>query len=229
MSKGFIKVPAEEFNKQQNNLVKKIGNYTDIVVPPLLITGITNDAKYLGWSIGIRNSYITTGFAWTSFEHLLYNGDKASVDVVPPPIVAYGIVPTAVKPGMRARFSDVCAIIKKDPNYTNAIGLDLGIVEVVPVFVPEEGKPDVTVSLHTGHPFFKYLIDQYQGAQIYKDSGDGKGFLKYDKAIMPTYTDDAHLPASGVAVLWRYKFVYLYGGVEVGSVSSIIEVMVTGM
>jgi len=46
---------------------------------------------------------------------------------------------------------------------------------------------------------------------------------------MSTYTDDAHLPASGVAVLWRYKFVYLYGGVEVATVSSIIEVMVTGM
>ena len=45
MSKGFIEVAVDKFIKQQNNLVKKIGNYTDIVVPPLLITGITNDAK----------------------------------------------------------------------------------------------------------------------------------------------------------------------------------------
>ena len=46
---------------------------------------------------------------------------------------------------------------------------------------------------------------------------------------MPSYTDDSDLPAAGVAVLWRYKFVYLYDGAEVGTVSPIIEVMVTGM
>ena len=75
-----------------------------------------------------------------------------------------------------------------------------------------------------GLAFLKELSDK-----AHKDSGDGKGFMKFDKAIMNTYTDETPLPAAGVAVLWRYKFVYLYGGVEVGTASYIIEVMVTGM
>ena len=229
MSKGYIKGPVDEFNKQQNNLLKKIGNYPKIVVEEDLITGLTNDAKYLGWEIDVRTSMKLSDHSWTAFEQSLYNGTNNGVDAVPPPAVNFGIAPKAVKPGMRERFSNIGGIIKRDDNYSNAIGIDLGLVESITLFVPADGKPDVKVSLHTGHPYFKYLIDQYQGAQIYKDSGDGKGFVKFDKAIMNIYNDETPLPAVGVAVLWRYKFVYLFGGVEVGTASSIIEVMVTGM
>ena len=127
MPNGFIKVAIDEFNKQQNNLLKKIGNYPKIIVLEDLITGINNDAKYLTWEIGLRTSIKLFDHAWTGFEQLLYNGTNDGVDCVPPPVIAYGIVPTAVKPGMRARFSKVCGIIKRDDNYTNAIGLDLDI------------------------------------------------------------------------------------------------------
>ena len=229
MSKGYIKGPVEDFNKQQCNLVKKVGNYPKIIVKEDLITGITNDAKYLGWAIDVRKSIKLSDHSWTAFEQSLYNGTNNGVVAVPPPLVDYGTPPTAVEPGMRERFSEVGGIIKRDTNYSNAIGLDLDLVEMIVPFVPAEGKPEVKVSLHIGRPFFKYTIDQYQGTQIYKDSGDGKGFMKFDKAIMNTYTDETPLPAAGVAVLWRYKFVYLYGGVEVGTASYIIEVMVTGM
>jgi hypothetical protein len=53
--------------------------------------------------------------------------------------------------------------------------------------------------------------------------------VKYDKAINPTYTDNAALPASGVAIKWRYRFVYLYKDAEVGTASLVIDVLVTGM
>ena len=170
-----------------------------------------------------------TDHAWTIYERLLFSGTNVGVLAVPPPLISMGVIPKQVMPGMRGRFSIVAGIVKRNKNYTNVIGLDLGIVENNAPFVPEDGQPEVKVSLHAGHPYFKYIISNYQGTQIYKDSGDGKGFLKFDKAIMTTYTDDTALPPSGVAVLWKYKFIYLFGGVEVGKASVTIEILVTGL
>ncbi len=108
---------------------------------------------------------------------------------------------------------------------------EITTVGLVPIYlrITIDGKPIVKESLHVGHPFFKYVKSGYEGVQIYKDWGDGKGFVKFDKAINPTYTDNSALPAAGVAVSWKYKFIYLYKEAEVGTPSEIVEVLVTGM
>lgn len=228
MTHGFIDPTVDGFYKQQGNYCDKIGNYS-LGLDVLDIAKIKADRLYLGYEIETRDKYIAYGESWTSHEQALIHGvDNGSISV-PPPLPTLAVAPTGVHAGMRDRFSNIAADSKKSTNYTVSIGIDLGIEATVTPFVPANGKPAVKCTLHVGHPFFKYLKDQYQGAQIYKDSGDGKGFVKFDKAISPTYTDNSALPASGVAALWKYRFVYLYQDEEVGTASDIIEITVTGM
>ena len=229
MIHGFISDSIDIFNHQQINFCSKIGGYTLDEVTPGDILKIRADTAYLSWEIAGKKSYILNGQAWTKFENGLYNGVNHGLPAVPPPTPTIGTPPTAVEPDMRGRYSDIAAACKRSTGYTYAIGVDLGIEAVITPFVPANGQPVVTETLHVGHPFLKYIKDLYEGAQIYKDSGDGHGFVKFDKAINATYTDNSALPAAGVAVVWKYKFVYLYRGEEVGTASLVVEVLVTGV
>lgn len=229
MPAGFIKQPIEDFNNQQINFCAKIGGYTLDKVLPGDILRIKADAKYLTWVVSTRDSYISYVHSWTPFSTILVHGPDGGIDAVVPAMPVVLVAPTAVHPGMRKRFSDIAADCKSSTGYTKDIGTNLGIEEVVTPFVPASGKPVVKHEMHVGHPFFRYPKGDYQGAQIYKDSGDGHGFVKFDKAINSTYSDNSALPAAGVAVIWKYKFVYLYQDAEVGTASLTIEVLVTGM
>ncbi len=228
MSHGFIDETAEGFYKQQGNFCDKIDNYA-LGLDVLKVAKIKADRLYLGYEIETRAKYIKYDASWTSHEKTLIHGVDNGIVSAPPPLPTLSVAPAGVHPGMRDRFSDIAADSKKSTNYSVAIGIDLGIEATITPFVPANGKPAPKYSLHVGHPYFKYLKDQYQGAQIYKDWGDGKGYVKFDKAISSSYTDNSALPASGVAALWKYRFVYLYQDAEVGTASDIIEITVTGM
>ncbi len=229
MSKGFIKEAIEDFSAQEINFCAKVGNYTFDKVDAATIALIKADSKYLAWEISTRKAYILNAHSWTNFGYLLFNGMDEGIAGIPPPLPTLVVAPTEVHPGMRMRFSNIAADCKRSTGYTKAMGIDLEIEEPITVFVPANGKPLVRHEFHVGHPFFRYTKDQYQGVQIYKDNGKGLGFVKFDKAVNATYTDNTALPAVGVAEVWQYKFVYLYQGVEVGNASAIVEVLVTGM
>jgi len=229
MQHGFIDPSIDGFNHQQINFCSKIGGYVLDKVDVADIAAIKADAAFLTWVINTRKGYITNGESWTTFGDSLFRGADEGSNAVPPALPSVATMPTLVHPGMRKRFSEIAANCKSSSGYTETIGTDLEIVATDTPFVPGDGKPVVKESLHVGHPFFKYTKGEYEGVQIYKDSGDGLGFVKFDKAINPTYTDNSALPAAGVAVVWQYKFVYLYKDAEVGTASTVIEVVVTGL
>jgi len=229
MPTGFIKQSIEDFNAQQINFCSKIGNYNLDKVADDEIDDIIADAKYLSWEINTRKSYVITAHSWTNYGNALFFGADDGLDAIQPTTPIFEVAPPPVHPGMRTRFSNIAANCKSSTGFTKNIGIDLGILATVTVFVPANGKPMVTSSLHVGHPFFRYVKGEYEGVQIYKDRGDGKGFLKFDKAINPTYLDNTPLPTVGVAEVWKYKFVFLYKYEEVGTASAAEEILVTGM
>ena len=229
MNTGFIDHSIEGLSKQVKNFCAKISNYALDAVDPADVDLVKADSKYLEWLITAKKAYITIGEAWTSFGDNSIYGTDEGIDVVQPALPTLEAAPPLVHPGFRNRFSALAADCKKSTNYSEDIGINLGIVAVVTPFKPADGKPVVKHSLHVGHPFFRYFKGNYDGVQIYKNWGDGNGFVKFDKAINPTYTDNSTLPAAGVAVVWQYKFVFLYQDEEVGTTTDVVEVLVTGM
>ena len=226
----FIKQNIEEFYAQKVTFDSKIGGYkAKLGIADDEIALQAKDTAYLGWSITEKNAYEKSGHSWVKFGNELYDGADAGVDATPPAAITVVVAPAAVHPGMKGRFSDMAATCKRNTNYTKTIGTDLGIEAVETPFVPHDGKPVVKITHHVGHPFLKYPKGKYDAAQIYKNSGDGKGLLKYDKAVNATYLDNAPLPPAGTAVIWDYVFIFLYKGEEVGTASDVVSITVKGM
>ena len=124
----------------------------------------------------------------------------------PPPIVAANI---------QLRFSQKAAKAKASPNYTRAIGLDLGIVAPHKHFVPIEGKPILKIKINAGQPEIKFIKGKYDGIEIYKDSGEG--YVYFATAIRNLFVDESTLPAPGLSAVWKYKAIYLRSNKRVGS------------
>ncbi len=230
MPTGFIKQNIEEFHSQKVTFDSKIEGYkAKLGILDDDIAAQAKDTAYLGWAITEKDVFVKNGHSWVKFGEELYHGADTGVAATPPGTPTIVVAPAVVNPDMKGRFADIAAACKRSPNYTIVIGTDLGIEAVITPFVPHDGKPVVTVTLHVGHPFFKYPKGKYDAAQIYKDSHDGKGLIKFDKAVNATYTDNSELPPAGTAVIWDYVFILLYKGVEVGTASDVVSITVKGM
>lgn len=229
MLNGFIEKSIDKFNNQEGNFCDKIINYPAIVLPAGDVTSVKADRTYLSWARAAKEASVKNAHSWVAFEETLYDGLDIGLVAIPPAQPVAVVAPAAVHPGMRGRFSNIAAKCKLSPAYTKDIGIDLQIEATNTPFVPQDGKPTMDMTHHVGHPFFRYPKGQYQAANIYKNSADGKGYVFYGVAVNATYTDNAALPAAGVSVIWGFKLAYLYQGVEVGTMSDAVTITVTGV
>ena len=141
-----------------------------------------------------------------------------------PPTLPVGII---VKPGALQRIFDLVKTIKSSPGYTEAIGIDLGIVG------EEDGsEPDV--------PTFTTTLEQGSGCQcvrhsfkkngnyavaIYSRRGTGDwGLLGIDAAT--PYLDERPLMVAGQPEIREYRMRGWDAGVEVGDWTGVQSVTV---
>ncbi len=80
--------------------------------------------------------------------------------------------------------------------------------------------------MSAGHPTLHTKIGDYDGFEVWKDTGTGFAFLNVSDT--PNFTDPSALPASGVEVIWKYKIIYRYKNVQIGNWSVTISVAVKG-
>lgn len=226
---GFINNAPLGFNNQLDNFCKKIDNYKVVLgISDDSIKEIKADHGLLGWAISAKESWINYGHSWTDLVDLMFHGDaNSSVITIPaPPVIP--AAPPLVLPNMYKRFSNIAEDCKRSPNYTQAIGIDLGIVEIASPFDPQAGKPELKIVLHVGKPYLTFKKGKYHMVQIYKDVRDGKGFVKYDRTNLAHYDDEAPLPPAGTSIVWSYKVVYIWQGREVGTPSDEVSISVKG-
>lgn len=134
--------------------------------------------------------------------------------------------------------------IKSTPAYTDNvhIGEDLKIIGADPAPVhggtttlPTERaavlKPVLKIKLNKGNrPWIKWKKGHTHALKIWVDRADGHGFVLLTVATHHTYTDMFTLPAAGVAVVWKYKAVYLDTHEdEEGMYSEVAQITVTGV
>ncbi len=141
-----------------------------------------------------------------------------------PQFPTIGTPPPLVSANIQLRFSQKAAKVKASPKYTKAIGLDLGIEAPHTRFVPSEGKPILTIKINAGHPEIKFLKSNYDGLEIYKDSGTG--YVYFATSIRNVFVDQSPLPTDGTSALWKYKAIYLSANKRVGAWSDEVSVTV---
>jgi hypothetical protein len=112
-------------------------------------------------------------------------------------------------------------------NYTQAMAQDLGIAAPANNFNPGTGKPALTIDFnHGGHPVLHYTRGEFDGVEIWKDTGTG--FTKLERVTQTTYTDNSTLPTAGQAAVWKYKLIFLYKDTVVGQYSDVVSITVYG-
>ena len=194
------------------------------------IKSATDDAALNRWAFQVQTQIQKYSPSITGFKNLLRYGNGSEVlTIIPIPLV-FATAPDMVAADDQLRFTKLADKIKANLNYTTDIGKGLGIEGSHTPFVPGEGTPDLTgKNASGGHPLLHYTKSEYEGVQLWKDSGDGKGYVMLNVSNHPDYLDLSALPAAGVSALWKYKAVYLYKGAVVGNWSPVISVTVVGV
>ena len=176
-----------------------------------------------------RNSQIYS-HSMVSYKNLVFYGpgNKMLGDVPTLNTISYPM-PILTNCNVRAQFADLIHDCKSSPNFTAGIGVGLGIVKPPSANAATDFSPNLNVKLAMGgHPLLHAKKAAYQGYELYKDCGDGNGFVHFKTVLYADYMDDSLLPAIGFSQVWRYKAIYILKGEEVGILSKIVTITVSG-
>ena len=236
VSHDFVKGNIVDLANQLVNFSDKLNGLsgpTALAIKYGLTSGelleIKNDAKYVKYFADHHLAGAEYSKAWTNKGQEILKGTGPSVMAWPLGLDV-STAPTDVPPGAIDRFRLKAKKIKDAANYSSGDGDILGIEPVVTPFVPAAGKPDLIVTISGGgHPMIEYTKGNYAGIRIYKDSGDGKGFVYYATCNDPSCKDLSPLPAKDVSVTWKYKASYVYKSEEVGTMSNEAPISVRGL
>ncbi len=156
------------------------------------------------------------------------NGTEVLGPLLAPPVYPDPL-PEVTTANVQGQFADLIQDCVRSGNYTVNIGESLGIVKPTTVFEPQAGAPMLKVSLAAGgHPLLHVKIGQYDGFQIWKDSGDGNGYVLLNLSVRPDFLDLSTLPLAGASATCKFKAIYVYQNQQAGAWSSEVVITVYG-
>jgi hypothetical protein len=226
----YIERTDEGFLLQLHRFSERISIYAAALgITPVQIAAHEADKEFF---TAVFEAVITfRGYAesLTNYKNLLRYGNGSEVlGAIPTAPVISATFPALTAASAQKRFADLIKQCTASPNYTLAIGEDLGIEAPVSPFVPGDGKPEIKAFISDGgQPGFRWKKGKYQGVEIWINTGTGWKFL--DKDFNPDFVDKkTPLPAAGTSAVWKYKAIYLYKGEQAGQWSEELNIPVYG-
>ena len=87
----------------------------------------------------------------------------------------------------------------------------------------------MTLRTNAGEPEVSFHKYKYEGINLYRDKGDGKGYGSTPyKTLMHSPFADKDLPAVGVTAYYKYKSIYILLDKETGAFSPEVSITVVG-
>lgn len=210
-------------------------NISDYIIP--LGLDATKVAKFVTantYGVFVLAEHIkiqTFAHSFTEYKsHMLRGPSKDLMGAIPQLPVYPAVLPTISLGNIRALFADIIQDCVRSNNFTRDIGILLGFVKTEAEEKAEEVTPNLTIKLTTGgHPILHATKGIYQGYEVWKDTGDGKGYLMIAMSLYADYTDVTPLPAINVGVTWKYKVIYILKGEHCGNWSAEVTIGVFGL
>jgi len=198
-------------------------NSTDMV-------NLNKGSVFLVFILMMMGKVQTLATTFTAYKDLLLTGKGGGVLGVLPVLTVYPTTPAPPPVALAdliSLFRDIIQQCVKSGNLTVDMAKALGIYEEPPVVALGDGTPVLALkSMSAGHPTLHTVIGDYEGFEVWKDSGAGFVFLNVSTG--PNYTDNSALPAAGVNVIWIYKIIYRLKNAQIGNWSNVISVAVKG-
>ena len=186
------------------------------------VTSVNNDSAMFAYLVIQVELYTTAKEQRVDYRNLIKEGPIGSPAGVMPVAPTTGTVPTVVGPGIFPRISQLVGRIKNMPNYTDAIGRDLGIIATTPVIDPSTWKPALKLMMQGGQVEIQWTKGDADALRIETDPGTGWQFLAVD--TVPHYQDNT--PITGPA-LRKYRAMYLLEDQLVGQWSDVASITVS--
>jgi hypothetical protein len=191
------------------------------------ITAAGKDAKYMTFCVKLQTDTQSYAQGNTKYKNLARHGNGTEV-LGASPVFPTEAPPELVVADIEARFRGNAAQAKSSGDYTTAKGEILNIVAVSKPFDPSLGKPTFKIFMDSGHPVLKFVKGAFDGVEIWVDRGDGKGYVKLERALSTPFVDPTALPAAGTSAVWKYKMIYVMGNKIVGFFSDEATITVYG-
>jgi len=221
----------------EEKLVKQIAQFCDMYtiyasllkVDPTKIDNLNAGSLFMTFILAMQGKVQTLAVTFTAYKDLVFYGIGTDVLGVLPVLPVYPTSPPPVcLAAVESLFREIIQQCVKSGKLTEDIAKALGIFEEVPVVELEKGTPVLSLkSKSAGQPKLHTIIGDYEGFEVWKDSGTGFVFLNVSNS--PNYTDTSALPAAGIEVVWKYKIIYRYKNAQIGNWSNVISVAVKGM
>ena len=232
MAKKKRYLPATDGGRDSwlKNLASKLpGAYaTKFSLTKAQTDGVTADSVGYSYSLALVKAAITFEQQTVSHKDALRNGPVgASADT--PVFIAPPNAPlAAVAPGIFIRTCQLVQLIKKNVNYSDDIGKDLGIIgaETVTSLMADEVKVVITARLAGGKVIIKYIKGNVDGILLECKRGSETVFTQVDKITKPTFSDDRPNLIPGQAEARQYRAWCIIKDAIVGQVSDIIIISV---
>lgn len=208
------------------NFTPKISGYaTALDIPASTISQLQVDTEAFLLTIQYTESVRNFSEALTAFRNQLRDGKQSLGSL--PPAPAAPTLPSGARNDIFGRIRKLVQTIKSHPNYSESIGDSLRIIAPKAAESSHEWKPLLQVAFQAGTPIIKWKKGKSQGIKLWVDRGDG--FKLEAINTIPDYTDRHPLPPVGQSAIWKYQAVYLLKDQEVGQLSTVLEVTVTGI
>ena len=207
------------------NIATKMANY----VTALAITG--PDQSFINLAAALAQSVVmyqdqAKKFSkdWSAMKKTVFSGNPADPLPAWPKWNGPDTAPIGLASGIERRVRVIVRRWKAAPGYTQAIGLDLGIVGEEINIDPAIAQPDLSVRMNGGRPEIDWNKQHMEALELEVDRGAGPQLLTI---VTSGSTVDEHpLPGPGQSAVWTYRAIYRLNNQRVGLWSDPVQIAV---
>lgn len=160
-----------------------------------------------------------------AYKDTLKDGPLGAPAAPAPALPTFGAEPAPVPPGIVPRLRALVQRIKNHPNFSEAMGRDLGILAPAP---PPPGVPKPTVRnarpLPMGQIEVVYSKGKFTGVLIESRRAGENAWSRLDKSFRSPFTDERALLTANQPELRDYRLRYLDGDQPAGDYSDVVTV-----
>ena len=223
--KSYLPVGDQDRRAWLTNLIAKLEPIAPTLsVSPEEMLKLKSDGDLFAYSVDAKLKFRTKAQEWT--EHTALAASGTGPNQIPSQLVL-GAAPAAVDAGIFPRVIHLIHRIKHHPNYTTALGRDLGIIGPETTFDTGFLKPVLDIEIDNGRPVLSWAKKNAESLEILADRGTGS-FVPVTICTTTKYVDNAPLPTAGTGVIWKYKAIYRRKDSAVGQWSDDVSVGVFG-
>lgn len=228
MAASYLENTDEKLALQLDNFSSKLNLYETLFgLTPREVASSLEDSNYFSWAVNSHLKIDTNKKDWTLFKNILKKGEENVTSNSAPTTPVLDSEPRNAPPGVVLRFSTLVNRIKAHPNYTTAIGQNLGIEKsATPPANRDTAQPALKAVNRGGKVNLIWKKGKFSGILIEKDSGNG--FAMLDRDFVPDFIDNSPMPDRGQSAVWMYRASYLINDEKVGVWSDIVTITVAG-